>query len=69
MNEIIVKWNVIYTKGITHYSTNQCECNNPRFVDDQVIIADSEDNLRRGVFSLRSTANILELKYYQKILK
>jgi len=27
------------------------------FADDQVVIADSEDNLQKGVFTLRNTAN------------
>ena len=45
MDEIIVKWNQIYTRGIT-LSTGT-KINNPLFADDRVIKADSEDNLQR----------------------
>jgi retron-type reverse transcriptase len=43
MNEIIVKWKTIYTKGIT--LSTSTKINTLLFADDQVIIADSEDNL------------------------
>jgi hypothetical protein len=42
MNEIIVKWNHIYTKDIT--LSTRAEINNILFADDQVIVAYSEDN-------------------------
>jgi len=45
MDEIIVKWNQIYTRCIT-LSTGT-KINNPFFADDQVIRADSEDNPQR----------------------
>jgi hypothetical protein len=45
MDEVIVKWNQIYTRGIT-LSTGT-KINTPLFADDQGIIADSEDNLQR----------------------
>jgi len=50
MNEMIVKWNQIYTKGITLAITTKI--NILRFAGDQVIIADIENNLQRGVFKL-----------------
>jgi hypothetical protein len=43
LNEIIVKWKKIYTKGIT--LSTSTKINTLLFADDQVIIADSEDNL------------------------
>lgn len=52
INEIIVKSNHIYTKGITTTTTK----NTLPFSDSQVIIVDSEDNLQRGVFALQSVA-------------
>jgi hypothetical protein len=45
MNEIIVKWNYIYTKDIT--LSTSTKINTLHFADDQVVIADSEDNLQR----------------------
>jgi hypothetical protein len=56
LNEIIVKWNQIYTKGITLSTTTKI--NTLLFADDQVIIADSEDNLQRGVFKLQNSKQI-----------
>jgi hypothetical protein len=50
MNEIIVKWNQIYTKGVT--LSNTTKINTLLFADDEVIIADSEDNCCRRVFTL-----------------
>jgi hypothetical protein len=41
MNEIMVKWNHIYTNGITLLAS--AKTNSLRFADDQVTIADSED--------------------------
>jgi len=45
MDEIIAKWNKIYTRGIT-LSTGT-KINTPRFANNQVMIADSEDNFQR----------------------
>jgi hypothetical protein len=50
MNEIIIKWNQIYTKGIT-LSTSK-KINTLPFADDQVTLADSGCDLQRGVFTL-----------------
>jgi len=50
MNEIIAKFNQIYIKGIT--LSTSTKLNAPLFTGEQVIIADSEDNLQRGVFTL-----------------
>ena len=61
MNEIIVKWNQIYTKDIT-LSTNEKKINTLLFADDRVIVADSEDNLQRGVFTLQNMAKIYEVE-------
>jgi len=55
MNEITVKFNQIYKNGTT--LSTSTKINNLLFADDQVIIADSEDNLQRGVFTLQNTAN------------
>jgi len=52
MNEITVKLNHIYKNGTT-LSTSR-KINNLLFADDQVILADSEDNLQRGVFTLQN---------------
>jgi len=49
MNEIIMKWNQIYTKGIT--LSTSIKRNTLPFADDQVILADSGDDLQRGVFT------------------
>jgi hypothetical protein len=56
MNEITVKLNQIYTKGITLTTTTKI--NTLLFADDQVIrvIADLENNLERGVFTLQNIA-------------
>jgi hypothetical protein len=45
MNEIIVKWSDIYTKGVT--LSTSTKISTLHFADDQVVIADSEDNLQR----------------------
>jgi hypothetical protein len=39
-----------------HYFINQYKNNTLCFANDQVIIADSEDNLQKGVFTLRNIA-------------
>jgi hypothetical protein len=49
-----VKWNQIYTKGIT--LSNTTKINTLLFADDQVIIADSDDNLQKAVFTLHNLA-------------
>jgi hypothetical protein len=41
-----------------HYFINQYKNNTLRFADDQVTIADSEDNLQKGVFTLQNTVKI-----------
>ena len=50
VHEITVKCNQIYTKGIA--SSTSTKINILLFSDDQVIIADSEDNLQRVVVAL-----------------
>ena len=50
MNEIMVKWNQNYTKGIT-LSTN-IKINTFLFADDEVTTADTEDILQREVFTI-----------------
>jgi hypothetical protein len=50
MNEIILKWSQTYTKGITLSTSTKIRTT--LFADDQLIIADSEDNLQRGLFTL-----------------
>jgi hypothetical protein len=56
MNEIIVKWNQIYTKGNT--LSNTIKINTLLFADDQVTIADSEDTLQREVFTITKHSKI-----------
>ena len=53
MNEKNVKYNPISREGIT--LSTSIKINTLFFVDDQIIIADTEDNLQRGVFSLQNT--------------
>jgi hypothetical protein len=69
MNEITVKLNHIYKNGTT--LSTSTKINNLHFADDQVIIADSEDNLQRGVFTLQNKVKKkkLEWKYHQKNLR
>jgi len=50
MNEIIVKWNQIYTKCII--LTTTIKTNNILLAYDQIATADSEDNLQREVFTI-----------------
>jgi len=50
MNEMIVKWNQLYTKGIT--LSPSTKTNTLLFADDQVLVVNSGDNLQRGVFTL-----------------
>jgi hypothetical protein len=49
MNEITVKWSQVYTKGIS--LSTSTKVNTLLFVDDQVIMADSEVNLQIGEFT------------------
>lgn len=50
---LIVKWNQIYKRCIILSTTKN---NTLLFANDQVIIAYSEDNLQRGVFTLQNKA-------------
>jgi len=45
VNEIRVKWNQFYTKGVT-LSTNITKINILLFADEKCIITDSEDELQ-----------------------
>jgi len=40
-----------------HYVINHHKINTPRFADNQALMADSENNLQRGVVTLQNTAN------------
>jgi hypothetical protein len=60
MNGIIVKWNQIYIKVII--LSTSTKLNTPLFTDEQVIIANSEDKLQKGIFTLQNTAKNLEIK-------
>jgi hypothetical protein len=62
MNEIIVKWNQIYTKD-TSLSTAK-KINTLLLADDQVTTVDSEDNLQRGVFTLQNTTKNLKRQHF-----
>jgi len=50
-NEIIAKWNQTYTKGIT-FVIDRTKTNTPLYADDQDIMADSDDNLQKRIFTL-----------------
>jgi hypothetical protein len=52
VREIILKCKQIYTKGVA--SSTSTKINIILFADDKVIIADSEDNLQRGVVPLQN---------------
>jgi hypothetical protein len=68
MTRIIVKWYQIYAKGI-NLSTGT-KIHTLLFACNEVIIADSEDNLHRKVFTLQNiTKKVLEWKYHQKNLR
>ena len=54
----MVKWNHIYTKGDSLSSSTKI--NTLLFTNNQVITADSEDNLLTKVFTLRNMANNFE---------
>jgi hypothetical protein len=51
---VIAKCNHIYPKGVA--SSTSTKINIPMFADDQVVIANSEDNLQSGVFTLQNVA-------------
>jgi hypothetical protein len=55
MNEIIVKWNQIYAKGIA--LSTSTKASTLLFADDEVVIAHSEDGLERRVFALQNIKN------------
>jgi hypothetical protein len=68
MNEITVKLNQIYTNGTT--LSTSTKINTLLFADDKVIMADSEDNLQRGVYTLQNTTTKnLGWKYHQTNLR
>ena len=54
MNEITVKWNQIYTKGIA--VSTSTKINTLLLIDIQVQIDDSEDKWWTGVFTLQNIA-------------
>jgi hypothetical protein len=49
-----------------HYFINQHKIKHSAFADVQVIIANSADNLQRGVFTLQNMAKNLEWKKKKK---
>jgi len=51
---MMVKWNQIYTKGIT--LSTSTKTNTLLYADNQVIIADSADNLQREIITLQNIA-------------
>jgi hypothetical protein len=53
INEIIKQWNEKYTTGIK--ISNDTKLNTILFADDQFVIANSEDNLQRGLHALHQT--------------
>ena len=53
VNEIRVKWNQFYTKGVT-LSTNITKINILLFADEKCIITDSEDELQWDEFSVNA---------------
>jgi len=66
MNEPVLIRNQNDTKGFTLPASTKIKTQ--LFADDQVTIAESEDNFQRGVFTLRNKAKILQWKYEQKNL-
>jgi hypothetical protein len=52
-----------------HYFINQHKNKHSAFADDQVITADSADNLQRGLSTLQNIAKILEWEKDQKNLR
>ena len=55
LNAITTKWSQTDTEGTT--LPTGTKINTVHFAEDQVIIADSDDNLQRGVFTLQNIAN------------
>jgi predicted DNA-binding protein YlxM (UPF0122 family) len=53
----------------THYITDDISLNTILFTDDQVVLADSEDNLQRAVYKLSNIANKYNLKMSAKKTK
>ena len=60
---MILKWNQIYNLSTT------AKINTVLFADDQVITADSKENLRGKIFYFAKHRKILELKYHEKNLR
>jgi hypothetical protein len=60
MNEIIKQYNEKYTTGIK--MSNDTKLNTILFADDQVVIANSEDNLQRGLHALHQTVQAFGMK-------
>jgi hypothetical protein len=60
MNQIIIKWNQIYTKGITLSSNTKFKT--LKFAGEQVIIAYPEENLQTGLFILQNGAKNIGLE-------
>jgi len=60
MNETVVIWNQIYTKGFTLPASTKIKTQ--LFADDHVTIADSEDNLQREIFTLRNVAKNIAME-------
>jgi hypothetical protein len=47
---------------------DRTKTNTPLYADDQDTIADSDDNLQKGVFTLQNTENkTVEWRYHRKI--
>lgn len=53
INEIIIKWEPDLYEGLLPSSTTKIKT--LLFANDQVIIADSDGNLQKGVFTLQNT--------------
>jgi hypothetical protein len=60
MNEIIKQWNEKYITGIK--MSNDTKLNTILFADDQVVIANSDDNLQRGLHALHQTVQAFGMK-------
>jgi hypothetical protein len=60
INEIIKQWNEKYSTGIK--MSNDTKLNTILFADDQVVIANSEDNLQRVFHALHQTVRTFGVK-------
>jgi hypothetical protein len=60
VNEIFKQWNEKYTTGIK--ISNDTKLNTILFAEDQVVIANSEDNLQRGLHALHETVQSFGMK-------